>query len=133
MVFGVFDRLHPGHISFLAQAAGYGDKLIVVVARDAMVRQLKKKTSFHEEKKRMRAIKDISCEYAVVLGDTDLGSYNIIRSHQPDRICLGYDQHALAEDLRLRMAQGEFKSIELVVMQSHEAEKFHTSLLTTSE
>ena len=49
MAFGVFDRLHPGHIAFLKQAAGMGGELIVVLARDASVLKLKNKIPHHSE------------------------------------------------------------------------------------
>ena len=38
---GTFDYLHPGHRSFIAQAAALGDELFVVVARDENVRRIK--------------------------------------------------------------------------------------------
>ncbi|MBB4079663.1 D-beta-D-heptose 7-phosphate kinase/D-beta-D-heptose 1-phosphate adenosyltransferase [Lewinella aquimaris] len=38
---GVFDLVHPGHLTYLAQAAGLGQRLIVGVNSDASVRRLK--------------------------------------------------------------------------------------------
>ncbi len=38
---GVFDLVHPGHLTYLAQAAGLGERLIVGVNSDASVRRLK--------------------------------------------------------------------------------------------
>lgn len=38
---GCFDILHHGHIDLLANAANYGDKLIVAVNTDASVKRLK--------------------------------------------------------------------------------------------
>ena len=38
---GCFDRLHPGHIRYLAEARGMGDVLIVAVNSDRSVRALK--------------------------------------------------------------------------------------------
>ena len=42
-VFGVFDGIHAGHQDFLRQAREYGDELVVIVARDKSVTQLKGK------------------------------------------------------------------------------------------
>lgn len=123
-------QLHPGHISFLEQAARYGDELIVVVTRDEMVYKLKKKVPIHSEAVRMHTVEEIECVHQAILGDIVLGSYDIVRSHRPDIICLGYDQHGLREDLYLRMARGELASFELAMMKPHEADRFHTSLLT---
>ncbi|WP_116106257.1 D-glycero-beta-D-manno-heptose 1-phosphate adenylyltransferase [Lewinella sp. IMCC34191] len=38
---GVFDLVHPGHLTYLAQAAGLGHRLIVGVNTDESVRRLK--------------------------------------------------------------------------------------------
>jgi len=38
---GVFDLIHPGHLTYLAQAAGLGQRLIVGVNSDESVRRLK--------------------------------------------------------------------------------------------
>jgi D-beta-D-heptose 7-phosphate kinase/D-beta-D-heptose 1-phosphate adenosyltransferase len=38
---GCFDLLHPGHIRYLEQARGLGDRLIVALNSDASVRRLK--------------------------------------------------------------------------------------------
>jgi D-beta-D-heptose 7-phosphate kinase/D-beta-D-heptose 1-phosphate adenosyltransferase len=38
---GVFDLIHPGHLTYLAQAAGLGQRLIVGVNSDASVKRLK--------------------------------------------------------------------------------------------
>ena len=41
MASGVFDLIHPGHISYLQQARSFGDELVVVVACDDTVRKNK--------------------------------------------------------------------------------------------
>ena len=41
MASGVFDLIHPGHISYLQQARAFGDELVVVVAWDDTVRKNK--------------------------------------------------------------------------------------------
>ena len=41
MVFGTFDGLHPGHLSYFKQARKYGDYLIAIVALDENVLQFK--------------------------------------------------------------------------------------------
>lgn len=38
---GVFDLIHPGHLTYLAEAAALGQRLIVGVNSDASVRRLK--------------------------------------------------------------------------------------------
>ena len=129
MVFGVFDRLHPGHISFLKQAAAMGDELIVVLARDASVQELKNKKPHHNERERMQAVQKITSVHRVVLGDAELGSYRVVGEYRPDVICLGYDQHGLAEDLKRRIQKEELMSISLVSLEAYEPDVFHTSMI----
>ena len=38
---GVFDLLHPGHVTYLEEARGLGDRLVVGLNADASVRRLK--------------------------------------------------------------------------------------------
>lgn len=132
MVFGVFDRLHEGHISFLEQAAGMGEELIVVVARDASVKELKRKMPTHNETERLQAVKNNSSVHRAVLGDSRLGSYDVIKKYKPDLVCLGYDQTSLEEDLKRRMAGKKIPTVELVSLRPHKPEEFHTSFLDFS-
>lgn len=129
MVFGVFDRLHPGHLSFLKQAKKYGEKLIVVVARDNVVRKLKNKVSSQNEKERMTALRGLPEVDKVILGDQKQGNYGVIKKHKPDVICFGYDQKWLQKDLEKKMTTGELPKIELIQLTPHKPEKFHTSIL----
>jgi|GEM_PF-1926772 cytidyltransferase-like protein len=107
MVFGVFDGLHDGHRYFLREAARHGDTLIVVVARDAIVRMLKNKTPRHREGNRRRAIARAAPAARAVLGDTMQSAYGVIKKYKPDIICVGHDQHALADDLEQSMKTGD--------------------------
>ena len=129
MVFGVFDRLHPGHLDFLRQAREHGDELIVVVARDRAVMELKNKTPFHSEAERLAAVQDVPEVTHAVLGDEVQGSYGVIAAHKPDVICVGYDQHGLAEDLNNKTMSGCISSPTIVRLESHYPYKFHTSHL----
>lgn len=133
MVFGVFDGLHEGHRYFLSEAAKHGDELIVVVARDEMVRVLKNKTPRHTEEERRLAVARLGAVTRAVLGDREQGVYNVIKKYNPDIICIGHDQHALAEDLEKRMARGEIPRVSPVRLQEYEGERRHISLLIKKE
>ena len=132
MVFGVFDGLHPGHRAFLRQAKKYGNEVIAVVARDAAVRKLKKKEPRLNEKERAVVLRRSRLADRVVRGDTEEGAYRVIRRYKPDLICLGYDQNALADDLRERMQEGMIPRIRLIRMKPYQPEKFRSSLLPRS-
>ena len=129
MVFGVFDGLHEGHRWFLGAAAEYGNELIAVVARDVIVRLLKKKNPVRNEAERLRSLGKIADVSRAVLGDAEMGSYEILKKYQPDVICLGYDQDALAEDLGKKIAMGEIPVTRLVRIKAHKAHIFKTSLM----
>ncbi|MBI3442500.1 MAG: adenylyltransferase/cytidyltransferase family protein [Candidatus Sungbacteria bacterium] len=127
MVFGVFDRLHPGHLDFFRQAREHGDELIAVVARDRTVMELKNKQPFHFETERLAMVQEVPEVTLAVLGDETSGSYGVIVTHKPDVICVGYDQHRLAEDLEKHMLSGTFPLIRLA---AYKPKQWHTSVLT---
>ena len=112
LVFGVFDGLHSGHHYFLKAAKDLGDFLLVVVARDSSVSTLKNKQPIQNESDRLRKVGELDYVEESVLGDEALGSYEVLKTHQPDQICLGYDQDLLERDLKERMAQGLLPQIE---------------------
>jgi len=90
MAFGTFDILHPGHINFLKQAKIYGN-LIVIIARDRTVKQVKGKLPKDNEKQRLKAVLSLNLADIAVIGS--LGNkYAVIKKYRPDIICLGYDQ-----------------------------------------
>ncbi|MFA4833930.1 MAG: adenylyltransferase/cytidyltransferase family protein [Patescibacteria group bacterium] len=91
MCFGTFDNLHPGHLSYLSQARGYGDYLIVVVARDVNAGKLKGRLPRQNEKLRLGKVKNLSFVDKAVLGQLH-DKFGIIKKHKPSVICLGYDQ-----------------------------------------
>ena len=90
MVFGTFDRLHPGHEYFLDEASKHGS-LKVVVARDENVMKIKGHLPVENEKKRAKEIKKGFPDAKVIPGDPKdfLGP---VRKFKPDVIFLGYDQ-----------------------------------------
>ena len=129
MVFGTFDRLHHGHLSFLKQAKRHGDELIVAVANDRIVQMLKNKKPLHSSEKRRRAVAKIDVITKAVMGDDTLGTYSIVKKHKPDVICLGYDQDDLKKDLEEKIQRGILPKISLITLKAHFPEKFKSSIL----
>ncbi len=90
MATGTFDILHMGHIYFLKEAKKLGDELVVVVACDETVRQLK-----HEpvtpEQMRLNLVKELQVVDKAVLGEED-NKFDVVEQIKPDIIALGYDQ-----------------------------------------
>lgn len=95
MVFGTFDGLHPGHLSFLKQARKLAPEsfLIVSIARDENVKYIKGKYPNKNEKKRMLLIEKSKLADKVVLSGIKNHFPHILKE-RPDIIALGYDQKA---------------------------------------
>ena len=94
LAFGSFDILHYGHLQFLSKAKGLGDRLVVVVARDATMRRLKGREPIFDEDARLAMISALKIVDEARLGNTDGADrkYDIILEVKPQVIALGYDQ-----------------------------------------
>ncbi len=91
MIFGTFDKFHPGHEFVLRQALSRGET-IVIVARDANVQRIKGKLPKYDERVRSAAIRTAFPDATVRLGDESGDFLAPIRKFSPDIILLGYDQ-----------------------------------------
>lgn len=93
LVFGTFDKFHPGHEWFLQTAKTYGDRLVVVVARDHNVLTVKGHWPHQSEQQRLQRVQHCNVVDQAVLGLEDYAhKEDIIQQLQPNIICLGYDQ-----------------------------------------
>lgn len=128
LLFGTFDGLHDGHRAFLAQARGLGGKVIAVVARDESVMRLKNHAPRWNLEVRMRVLEESALAHHVVPGDETEGRWEVILKHRPNIIALGYDQRAMHEHLARAASSFPF-NIEIVVLDPHEPERLHSSLL----
>ena len=127
MVFGVFDGLHGGHRAFLKQAGTLGE-LVVVVAQDATVETMKQKRPRISLGHRIAAIKDAGLADVLVAGDLVQYSWGAVRRYEPDVIALGYDQKGLKDALKIFQEETQVP-FDIVVMDPHDPEKLHSSIL----
>jgi FAD synthetase len=99
MASGVFDLIHPGHISYLQQARSFGDELVVVVACDDTVRKNKHEpiTPDYMRAKIVGSLKPVD---VAIVGKNNGDIFDTVREVKPDVIVLGFDQHFDAEKLR---------------------------------
>jgi FAD synthetase len=98
MCTGTFDTIHPGHWYYLSEAKKYGNRLVVVVARDATSQSFKGRKPLLNEKERLKHVGTLEIVDEAVLGK--LGNiFNIIEEIKPDVICLGYDQKVQKQEL----------------------------------
>jgi len=107
MLFGTFDILHEGHLNLFKQAKNYGDYLIVVVARDSTVEDVKQHKTLYNENQRLTAVQKVVD--LAVLGNKD-DKHKVIEEHKPDVICLGYDQKAFTETLESELKKRNLKA-----------------------
>ncbi|OGY44245.1 MAG: hypothetical protein A2731_03440 [Candidatus Buchananbacteria bacterium RIFCSPHIGHO2_01_FULL_39_8] len=123
MIFGTFDILHPGHLSFFKQAKKYGDYLIVSVARDINVKKIKGKLPRNNEGKRLNQVKAAGIANKVILGHLK-DPYDMIIRINPDVICLGYDQQRFTEKLA-----EFFPKIKIVRLKPYKPEIYKSSII----
>ncbi|VFJ15294.1 adenylyltransferase/cytidyltransferase family protein [Candidatus Nitrosocosmicus franklandus] len=92
LVGGVFDLLHAGHIHTLKAAKLLGDVLIIVVATDATVSNLRSNRKiFHNENSRLELVSSIRFVDKAIIG-RKTSIYDTVSFVRPDIIALGYDQ-----------------------------------------
>lgn len=93
---GCFDILHKGHVTYLAQAASCGNKLIVGLNTDASVKQQEKgdERPINSEDARAMVLASLGFVDAVILFNNDT-PYDLIAALQPDVLTKGadYDPH----------------------------------------
>jgi FAD synthetase len=90
LVFGTFDRLHPGH-RFVFEEAQKRGEVTAVVARDTNVQRFKGRAPEQNETERREAIEREYPMITAVLGEAD-DFFQSVTRHAPDLILLGYDQ-----------------------------------------
>jgi len=99
MAFGTFDYFHAGHEFYLKEAKKLGEELIVIIARDKTVRQIKGKNPTNSERARLKSIKNAGIADKVILGNL-ADKYRVIKKYKPNIIALGYDQFAFTQMLK---------------------------------
>ena len=118
---GVFDVLHRGHVTVLAQARAYGASLVVGVNSDASVRRLGKGSDrpVNGEDDRATLIAALESVDLVTVFDEDT-PYALIEAIRPDVIVKGgdYDMDTLDESRLVRSWGGSAVAIPFVHARS---------------
>ncbi|MFH1426887.1 MAG: adenylyltransferase/cytidyltransferase family protein [Candidatus Kerfeldbacteria bacterium] len=120
LAFGTFDRLHEGHRFFLRSAREHGERLVVVVARDNNVEQIKGRLPREDEQTRRQKVQECEGVDEAQLGKEQWEAHlDVLAEVKPDVICLGYDQKAVLPD-------GPWKVIRI---DAFEPERYKSSLM----
>lgn len=120
MLFGTFDRLHPGHVFLIEEASRLG-KVTVVVAQDETVLRIKGRKPRESLTQRKKVIEQRFPGAKVIAGSAR-DFLEPIRTHQPDIILLGYDQK-----LPPGVTEGDLP--KMLRAKAHKPEKFKSSLM----
>ncbi|MCH8085180.1 MAG: adenylyltransferase/cytidyltransferase family protein [Nitrosopumilus sp.] len=88
---GVFDIIHPGHISTLNAAKALGDVLVVVVATDNTSEKMKKRKPLHTQEQRQELVNSLSMVDLCLVGQ-EADIFKTVNRVRPQIIALGYDQ-----------------------------------------
>lgn len=124
MVFGTFDILHPGHIHMLKEAKEYGDKLIIIIARDKNIKKSKGRLPKNNEKERLINLKRLGIADKVYLGYIK-DKYKAIKIQKPNIIALGYDQKTYVDEL----ADNIEDYVQIVRLAPYKSQQYKSSKL----
>lgn len=130
LLFGTFDGLHEGHRAMLKEARQHVDKLVVSLALDEVVAELKGKAPLHPWSDRSQELAESGLIDEVIAGDRQLGMYTAISSLAPSAILVGYDQIPLVKDLRRFLAESSL-SIPIIILKPFKPDQFKSSLLNS--
>ncbi len=131
LAFGSFDLFHPGHLSYLESARGYGNKLIVIVARDESIRAVKGRTPVFNEKDRVQILKALRIVDNAVIGKrlrTPEDKYNIIKKYKPDVLAFGYDQKIDEKKLKEWLKKNNIKA-KIVRINAYNKKHYKSSII----
>ena len=127
MCFGTFDLLHEGHKFYLSEAKKLGGFMVVVVARDSTVKDVKEQQPLHNEAERVRNLQQLGIADKVVLGNPG-DKLKVVEDEKPQIICLGYDQTFFTEKIKEKLQQRGL-SVEVVRLPAYKPDVYKSSLL----
>ena len=128
MVFGAFDGLHPGHLNFFKQAKNYGDFLIVSVGTDNNVERIKGKKPLFNQKERLALTASVGLVDKALSG-AERDFYSQIKKYKPDVICLGYDQWAAEDDVRVELDRVGLKKTRVIRLKPYKTSKAKSTII----
>ncbi len=127
MVTGTFDFVHKGHEYFLKAAKKHGDYLVVLIARDRTVKNVKGAKPMFDEKKRKEAVEKLGIANKVILGNVG-DKYAGIEKENPAIICLGYDQRFFTDKLELELKKRKINA-KIVRLRAFKPSTYKSSKL----
>jgi len=130
MVFGTFDLVHKGHLSFFRQAKKLGDRLIVVAARDKSVFDAKRCWPKNKEKIRVKTLRKIDIIDKALLGSKTHNFYRTVRRFKPAVLALGYDQKPSIPALKKDLLKHRIKNVKIIRLRAYRPDIYKSSKLS---
>ncbi|MBI4141013.1 FAD synthase [Candidatus Woesearchaeota archaeon] len=130
MAFGTFDVLHQGHLKLFEEAKKQGDYLIVVVALDSTVEEVKLHKTLYNEQERLKAVQQSPFVDKALLGNKN-DKYRVIEEHKPDVICLGYDQKAFTDKLNEELKERKIRA-KIVRLKPYKEDVYNSTKIKTT-
>jgi rfaE bifunctional protein nucleotidyltransferase chain/domain len=113
---GVFDLIHIGHLTYLAKAAGLGNKLIVGLNADSSVKRIKgENRPVNDQNSRAALLASLFFVDAVVIFNED-DPLHLITKLKPDILVKGadYSVDSIVGAKEIMANGGEVKTIDFV-------------------
>ena len=127
MAFGTFDFIHLGHVDFFNQAKAFGDKLIVVIARDSNVAKIKGNPPFFSQEERLELVNALKPVDLAILGDGS-NFFTAVQKYKPSVVVLGYDQKVLFEKyIRKKLDELGLAKTKIVRLKPYKHSKHKSS------
>lgn len=124
--FGSFDGFHEGHRYFINELKKRAEKVVIIIPPDEVIELIKKRKPRYSLVERIKTVQDNYPDIEVVAGDSALNSWEALKKFKPDMVAVGYDQNDLKEALQ----KSDIEPFpEIVVIDSHQPEKYKSSLL----
>ncbi len=122
---GTFDNFHVGHQYLLWKGYNVGKELIIIVARDKIVKKIKgafpKNNEYFRLKRLKKEFKDFS-RVTIQLGNKDGDFLKTLKQVSPNYLFLGYDQYA-----DIKKINNILPEIKIKIIKSYFSEFFKSS------
>lgn len=123
---GTFDNFHVGHQWLLWSSVQRVEKLVVIVALDETVKNIKQKFPKNSQEKRLERVQNECLPSSFVrLGRNDADFFQTLREEKPDVLFLGYDQR-----FDKQKCQEVFPDIEIVRVDEFFPQYFKSSFFS---
>ncbi len=124
---GTFDHFHVGHQQLVWSAYWEATDLVIIIARDLIVKKIKGSLPFNNENTRLERVKKEFEGFGKVnvqLGDNGGDFLKTLEKVNPTHVFLGYDQHADTKKINHLFPEIKIKRIKPYFSELFKSSKF---------